>query len=414
LIGASAIAFVCGGFFGALYHWERRISLGVIIAVIVLVVAAVAWIAWHAWRRYHEQIEDVVLSKFGVTAVIQDKQIAGCLEPLLGGSEFGPAPTHIGEFTPGLEATLMAMATRKELGGRIQAGHPDGPLGQARRQKLQAGAGDHPQAGANHDEPGEQQQGPIGGGTVGAGRATVRHGEGVRFMLPTTLRALTRLITTAAGPAQLAHHASQQGEIIVGELGALEESPELGHAGVGRVGQEETHLQEQGFRIGEGRFNGTPWGEGLGGDQGLGGDLLPTSLPLAEGPEVMEHHRHGMGQVEGGVDGGGRDVEQAAGLKELVIGEAPILPAKDQGRPPVRVLAWLGSVPLSQKPGESFSRGSQGQGRSLQPTRGRHNPGAIGQGGGQVGIDHGLLQVGCAMHRHLAGFRAEGITPGSH
>jgi hypothetical protein len=62
-IGASAIAFACGGFFGALYHWERRISLGILIAVVVMVAASVAWIAWHAWRRYHEQIEEMILAK---------------------------------------------------------------------------------------------------------------------------------------------------------------------------------------------------------------------------------------------------------------------------------------------------------------------------------------------------------------
>jgi hypothetical protein len=138
------------------------------------------------------------------------------------------------------------------------------------------------------------------------------------------------------------------------------------------MGQEKTHLQEQGFRIGEGPFDGAPC------SKRLGGALIPLSLPLAKHPQVVERHGHGMGQVEGGVDLSGRDVEQVTSLKEFVIGEAPILPAKDKGHPLVRVLAWL----VLHKPSKSISWRSQWQRRTLQPTRCRHHPGTIGKRGG--------------------------------
>jgi hypothetical protein len=138
------------------------------------------------------------------------------------------------------------------------------------------------------------------------------------------------------------------------------------------MGQEKTHFQEQGFRIGQGPFDRAPC------RKRLGDALIPLFFPLAKHPQVVERYSHGMGQVEGGVNLSGRDVEQVTSLEEFVIGEAPILPAKDKGHPLVRILAWL----VLQKPSKSISWRSQWQRRTLQPTRCRHNPRTIGEGGG--------------------------------
>jgi len=135
---------------------------------------------------------------------------------------------------------------------------------------------------------------------------------------------------------------------------------------------------------------------------------------VAEGPEVVERHGHGVGEVEGGVDGCGGDVQEAPGLEELVVREAPILSAKHQGRPiHDRGLSW-GPALWSQKPGQGLARGPQSQGGAFQPTGGGHHPATISQGRGQVGIDLRPLQVGDAMDSHLAGFCAEWFAAGRH
>ena len=78
-----------------------------------------------------------------------------------------------------------------------------------------------------------------------------------------TLEVLPGGHTATAGPAQLAHQATQEGEIVVGEAGPLEQGPQLGHAGPGGVGMEEAHLQQQRFGIGQASLDGTTRGEFL-------------------------------------------------------------------------------------------------------------------------------------------------------
>jgi len=201
------------------------------------------------------------------------------------------------------------------------------------------------------------------------------------------------------------------------------------------MGMEKAHLQEERFGIGKCGLNSAPLSQGrlaLGpvalGPVALGAraaeaeavemlaiKVLALNMDLmAEGPEVVERHGHGVGEVEGGVGGGGGDVQEAPRLEELVVGETPILPAKHQGRPiHDRGLSW-GPALWSQKPGQGLARGPQGQGRPLQPTGSGHHPATIGEGCGQVGIDLCPLKVGYAMDSHLAGFCAEWIAAGRH
>ena len=122
-----------------------------------------------------------------------------------------------------------------------------------------------------------------------------------------------------------------------------------------------------------------------------------------------------MGQVEGGIGGGGGDVQETARLEQLPIGQAPILPPEHQRR----FLPCRASLPCRwrlrrQQPGQRIPRRAQGQGGSLQATGGGHHAAAIGQRGGQIGEDHRPLQMADAMHRHLTRFPTERITAGGH
>ena len=57
----------------------------------------------------------------------------------------------------------------------------------------------------------------------------------------------------------------------------------------------------------------------------------------------MQHHRHRMGEVEGGIGGASADLQQPAGLKQFPVGQPPVLPAKHQGaRRPRRLVHRIG------------------------------------------------------------------------
>ena len=57
--------------------------------------------------------------------------------------------------------------------------------------------------------------------------------------------------------------------------------------------------------------------------------LLCRGLLAGELVQFMQHHGRRMGEVEGAIGRARAKAEEPPGLQHLVVGEAPILPAKD-------------------------------------------------------------------------------------
>ena len=205
----------------------------------------------------------------------------------------------------------------------------------------------------------------------------------------------------ATGPAQLAHHAPQQGDIVCAGFGPQQQLAQFCHAGPGGVGVEEAHLQQQGLGVGEGGLQGPLGGQGNGADCAAGARALALLL------QGCQADGHRMGKVEGAVAGAGGNPQQTAGLVEFVVVEAVVFAAKYQGN--VGGAHWR-----LQQPGQGFRWGQVGPFLLLPAARAGQHPPTVGQGIGQPFKAWGRRQLRAAPHRHQPGLGVVWIATGGH
>ena len=111
----------------------------------------------------------------------------------------------------------------------------------------------------------------------------------------------------------------------------------------------------------------------------------------------MEHHRNGMGEVEGGVAGVAVQLNHPLAEQQLIVGQAPVLPPEHQRRPRAVAVRCFRSV---QQPGQHLFRRMQGNLAMVEPSAGGHDPPAVRQGTDQVGVTASLLEYRQTVHGH--------------
>ena len=78
------------------------------------------------------------------------------------------------------------------------------------------------------------------------------------------------------------------------------------------------------------------------------------------------------------------------------------------------MIAWIGPGLLLQQPGDGFGRAFDGQGLRVDPSTGRHHPGAVGEGCRQIRIEPCSFQHGSGVDGHAPRLLTEVIAAGSH
>jgi len=129
--------------------------------------------------------------------------------------------------------------------------------------------------------------------------------------------------------------------------------------------------------------------------------------------QVMEHQRHRMGQVEGAIARTGADLQQGAGLEQLIGAQTTIFAAKNKGDL-LAALAAASGAAVPHQPPERTLKGQRRQRFPLTAATGGHNDGAVGHRRGQIGIELRGFKNGPTMNGHLQGLMTQMIAARRH